>query len=373
MINVEVKGIGFPNRGAELMLVAIIHQFKERGTNVNFVVEPMGDFKTRSKYPLFYKSRFSARGWNFGIFFKILPKVLRERYGIINTNEVDVVLDASGFAYGDKWGVSLLQHRFLKELNCYDGKPIVLLPQAFGPFESTKLRSGFSKLAANSNLLYCRDKQSAAYLHDLGVSNVINAPDFTNLVVTNDISVPNKLNNRIAVIPNFQMEKSNGNYVQVLASCIDYLRENGEEPFLLVHEGIRDYVLARRVSEHTKTPVDIIDPQDALVIKAIISKQKFIITSRFHGAVSALSTGVIPFVMGWSHKYEELLADYEVTSLLCDVNKEELIKIMDSVINDASEFDRVRNSIQKMGCHQKERSKSMWDEVFAFLSPYLNE
>ena len=38
MINVEIKGIGFPNRGAELMLLAIIAQFEKRDINVNFVV-----------------------------------------------------------------------------------------------------------------------------------------------------------------------------------------------------------------------------------------------------------------------------------------------------------------------------------------------
>jgi polysaccharide pyruvyl transferase WcaK-like protein len=372
MINVEIKGIGFPNRGAELMLLAIIAQFEKRDINVNFVVEPMGDFKSRSKYPLFYKSRFSARGWNFGVIFQALPKVLRERYGIINSDEIDIILDASGFAYGDKWGLSLLKHRFLKELVHYSGKPIILLPQAFGPFNDPKLRTGFLKLSANIDLLYSRDKQSKAYLKDLGVDDVVDAPDFTNLVTIEKVSVPSHLANRIAVIPNFQMESSNSNYVEVLARFISCLRERGENPFLLVHEGVRDRDLASRISNQGGSPIEIIDPQDALVIKAIISKQKFIITSRFHGAVSALSTGVIPFVMGWSHKYEELLADYGVPSLMCDVDSKKLILLIDNIINVPTERQRIKSSIVHKGRVEKLRSIAMWDNVFKFLKPYLN-
>lgn len=55
MLTVEVKGISFANKGAELMLYAIRQEFERRGVAARFVVEPIGDYQRRCNFGLWQK------------------------------------------------------------------------------------------------------------------------------------------------------------------------------------------------------------------------------------------------------------------------------------------------------------------------------
>jgi hypothetical protein len=65
----------------------------------------------------------------------LVPAGIREQYGVVLDKEVNVVLDAAGFAYSDQWGPDLSEElarsskRWKKQ-----GSKVILLPQAFGPF-----------------------------------------------------------------------------------------------------------------------------------------------------------------------------------------------------------------------------------------------
>ena len=57
--------------------------------------------------------------------------------------DIDVIFDLSRFAYGDQWKNN---HKLLKNTaNLYkkykDGSKIILMPQAFGPFQKNQKNS----------------------------------------------------------------------------------------------------------------------------------------------------------------------------------------------------------------------------------------
>lgn len=371
---VEVKGIGLPNRGAELMLLALVEQFKSRGIDANFVVEPLGDYKTRTKYNLFQKSRFFGKGYNFGWPFSLFPKIIREKYGVVNKDEIDLVIDASGFAYGDKWGAKLINDRLGKEIDYFKSKnvKVILLPQAFGSFENKSVAQVSKKIFEKVDVLMARDDVSFKYVKELGnFENLTQFPDFTNLVKPVEVPKYEHLKGRACVIPNFQMIKRGSageKYTKTLAAAIENLELLNNKPYLLIHEGARDLELAQSVNKLLKTPVEIIDPQDALEIKSIISQASILIGSRFHGIVSALSTGVPVIAMGWSHKYEMLLQEYGVRELLVEVDTESVNTLTSKIIEDETYRTDCLSRINASSKKLKILSETMWDQVFKVIN-----
>ena len=100
---VEVIGTGFENKGAELMLHAVVQKVSTAFPDALLAMEPSGghDFLKRAKLGLYQKVWFRRFGISLG---RLIPSEYRESYGLVLDNEVDVVLDASGFLYSDQWG-----------------------------------------------------------------------------------------------------------------------------------------------------------------------------------------------------------------------------------------------------------------------------
>lgn len=369
---IEIKGIGLPNRGAELMLLAIQQQFEQRGVMAKFVAEPQGDYSTRARYGLYQKSRFFARGYNFGWPLSLLPGSVRRRFGIVNRSEIDLVIDASGFAYGDKWGKKLIYDRLGAEIDYFKkrGVKVILLPQAFGSFDNQEVSVLCKSIFQKVDILIARDRASIKYIKELGISNAKLYPDFTNLVQPVDVPLYESLAGRACVIPNFQMIKRGGagnGYKHVLSSSISLLRSLGKNPYILIHEGIKDLELAQEVNKMLSEPAVIVDPKDALTIKSIISNACLVVSSRFHGLVSALSCGVPVVAMGWSHKYQMLLEDYDVPELLVEVDVGQISSMIEKIAKNNEYRNTLVSKIKTASIVQKDYAAGMWDEVFYYL------
>src|SRR5690606_4838357 len=183
---IEVKGIGIPNKGAELMLVAIQQAVGSAIDAVEFASEPYTDYKARARYGLYQKAWLEVKKRQIGPMANVLLKGLLGRFGIVRDIDVDVILDASGFAYGDQWGAYKLKSRLGKHIRSWkkNGKKVVLLPQAFGPFSSPEIRTEISRVLQHADLVFARDQQSYQYLQEFlpNSAKLILAPDFTNLV-----------------------------------------------------------------------------------------------------------------------------------------------------------------------------------------------
>src|SRR5690606_1006769 len=141
---VEIKGIGIPNKGAELMLMAVQEHIGSMLPEHYFCCEPTTEYYPRARYGLFQRTGFTYkdRYIEWSALAGLLPKRIRERYGLVTEREVDVIIDASGFAYGDQWGARKAHTRLGKRIRTWkkQGKKVILLPQAFGPFSDQAIR-----------------------------------------------------------------------------------------------------------------------------------------------------------------------------------------------------------------------------------------
>ncbi len=103
---------------------------------------------------------------------------------------------------------------------------------------------------------------------------------------------------------------------------------------------------------------------DDMEVKAIIGRLKILVSLRFHGVVSGLSQGVPTFCTSWSHKYPELLKDYNVTDNLLDTTDVTFsFAKIDAALVDAKPY----TPTQQIILQKEQESRKMWDEIGASI------
>lgn len=371
---IEIRKAGFTNKGAALMVHAILEKLKHEIPEAEFCMAPANSaqYNDRAKLGLYQKIQFFRKGIQFGKIGEFIPKFVRDRFGMVTNKEIDVVLDAAGFAYSDQWGEQNCSELPISSKEWRNNRTkVILLPQAFGPFENKNNQNYMKNAINNIDLIFARDKISYKYLTELvGEKEKIKlAPDFTNLL---DGIVPDYFdmeNNKFCIVPNNRMidRKSKGEadkYVPFLISCTKYLISKGQNPFILVHEGDGDMVLANKINEALDDKIEIIVETNPLKIKGIIGTCEGTLGSRFHGLVSALCQGVPSLATGWSHKYEMLFDDYGFTDGVMEVSIDEsYIKQKIDLIVDTNSKKDIQSILQKNSKEQKKLSEDMWHKV----------
>lgn len=380
---IEIRKAGFVNKGAELMLYAILEKMKKEFPEAKFCMTPMpsAPYEKRAVLGFYQKVHFWKKGIQFAGVVNLIPKKIRNDYGVVTDQEVDVVLDASGFSYSDQFGrFSCLELADSCKRWKKNGTKVILLPQAFGPFESRFNKKGIKAAIEYSDLVFAREIVSYDYLMSvLGKKdNIRLAPDFTNLlkgVVPDEFD---KDNNRFCIVPNYRMidktsKEQSEAYVPFMIKCVKYLLEKDQKPFILVHEGANDMMLARQINEAVGGRLPIVQETHPLKIKGILGTCEGTIGSRFHGLVSALSQGVPSLATGWSHKYEMLFEDYGFQEGLLDATAgdEEIHQKIDLIIEEESKT-KLKKMITENGDGLKRQSQQMWDDVMKVLSSKVN-
>jgi len=371
-MNIEIIGLGFQNKGGQLMLCAISRYFAEHLPDVHPVVQwTAGGIRERMQYGLCQKmdTRFIGRT---GLLFDVLtPKAIRQHYGLFREDDIDAVLDCSGFVYSDQWPAELTVQRandFAKWKK--QGKKLVMLPQAFGPFEHDNIRHSFQTILQNADLVFARDE--ASYHHARGVGgttqHVRMAPDFTNLL---DGAVPAYFDTtvrRACIVPSKRMlDKTEpavrNRYLDFLAWCFRYFEQAELNPFLLRHE-IWDDEVSDLLEQHLDQSLEIVQEKDPVLLKGILGSSFLVISSRYHALVSALSQGVPCLGTGWSHKYAALFQDYGCPEHLVHplATDEQLEKRLCTLIEEPSR-SRIIKRLEEAAAVQKEAAQRMWIQV----------
>jgi colanic acid/amylovoran biosynthesis protein len=407
VLNIEIKGVQFSNKGAELMLVAILDQLDNMLGDYQITLSPGTFLPYQQRARLGAWQKLSLRRGNFdftGAFAKLPNKILNllKRYGIVTEKDIDVILDASGFAYGEQWGVKSLKHT-AKEVKRFQqqGKKYIFLPQALGPFKSAQVRDLASKVFANADLVFPRDEESyqatIEVLTDLLPKakslHVKQAPDFTCLVEpqpTNKAFNAQTEHKTVCIIPNNKMvskfhhnkaSDDKSTYINFLVQAANYYQQLGWQVVLLNHEGKQDQhmclEIAKRLSDDNSDDKLDDDRQvliksnlSAVGIKAFLGSVDAVISSRFHGCVSALTQGIPCLATSWSHKYQMLFEEYGLEGNVFDfkMSKTELAQSLASFTQQLP--------VQKQQClehakHVKEASRHMWQQVFLTVNTEL--
>lgn len=379
---IEVKGISFANKGAELMLHAIQAELEQRaaavGRTVRWVVEPEGPYQRRAAFGLWTKTRYVRKRLNWLAPLQWLPQALREKLGFVNSDEIDLVLDASGFAYGDTWPVGVARDRLASTIKMFNKQaiPVVLLPQALGPFTQPSIRATFKIIAKHADKIYARDEASQRHVAELNPqpSKLKRCPDFTNLVAGIPYVQFDANQHQVCIIPNAKMveKREDGDrYIDWMVRVIEHAQKLQAKPFFLIHEATADRALVEQIQQRLAAAIPVLDPQHALQIKWVIGRSQVVIGSRYHGLVSALAQQVPVIATGWSHKYQALLKDYDCADALIELTEEEQtrgLQRFEKLLTDTEWTTAEKQKLATAGQWQRQATASMWDEVTALLA-----
>lgn len=376
---IELRGVEFINKGAELMLHAIVDRLKRDIPDAIFVMEDTvaAPRKKHLEHGIYTKTNFKKFKLNFKYVFQLIPLYLRRKNSYINESEVDVVLDGSGFAFGDQWGARKAGARLADHIIKWkkSGVKVVLLPQAFGPFTDSELIGKMKMIIQNADLICARDRISYDYLKalDSSTSNIILQPDFTNLIKGTVPDSFRKMQGKIAIIPNNKMietanPENGAKYLDLLRRMIAIIKKSGNDAFFLIHEGRSDIKIANEINKDSELAIPVLQEDSSLYVKGMIGASKAVITSRFHGLVSCLSQSVPCLATGWSHKYEMLLEDYGYSEGLIDIScgDQELDAKINSLINEPQRKVIIEN-LHVKGLRQKELTDEMWKKVTSVI------
>lgn len=305
---------------------------------------------------------------------KIVPEfILRKKY--VTPKMVDVVLDVSGFTYGDAWASKsgdLETERLFWSHFTKPNRKVILLPQAFGPFNNEWSKKTMEVAYNASSIIYARENVSMDILKKMfpGDNKILLAPDFTaNLNANSKMPVVLNLKAYCLVVPNQRMvdrtKADVGNsYKQYMIKVVKFLISKGENVVLFNHEGKGDELLMYEINKEFDNKLMTVTGLDGLETKTFIGNAKLLISSRFHGVVSGLCQQVPTFCTSWNHKYEELLKDYRCEGNILDVND---ITKTETIIADALENPDKYISPKEAIEDIKNRAQQMWCDVFYYI------
>lgn len=364
------------------MLRTTAQELRQRIPHVKLAAQPnCGPYTSRADLQLWQFMRASRFGFVDTAFGKMLHSPLGRRLkslGVVHTSDLDGMIDVSGFAYGDQWQVHRIAAttRIARDLHRRN-KPVILLPQALGPFERGEIRDTFRKMLDYVTLVCPRDRVSEKYVRDLAPNPeiVFPAPDITLFSSCRPVETADRVR-RACIVPNTKVLDKSGDlwgdrYESLLLGMSRTLLDKGFQVALIVHDSAGEdaKVASRMQADLGAEDVDLVQVADPFAIKRYIGESTLLIGSRFHSIASALSTGTPVMAIGWSHKYEMLLEDFGCSRYLVTHNTaaNDVNTLLDELTN-ADTNNELSKTIGARLSAQSKANLAMWNKVESLLT-----
>lgn len=373
-MRIQIDGTNTQNKGAELMLYAILEQIQKKDPNAEIVINSINADCKRIKTNLNINKPLRLEYAKY-IWSLLLHMHLPYTYfsGFYPDKGIDILLDGSGFKLGDQWErksdyLNMLENYYKKLKRC--GTKIVLLPQALGPFNSDSGKKSAEILNKYADIIIAREEFSRKNLIDANISaeKILQYPDFTNTVkgiFPDNYSTAGK----VCIIPNKKMITHStlkaGDYLKSLCEMIEEMQKMGKEVFLLNHEGDEDLKICHLINKQFNNQLFIANNLDAKQIKAVIGRSFMVFSSRYHGVASALNQSVPCLASSWSFKYQLLFNDFGLTDQIIDLNgnKSDWINKIHSYL-DSSYNKQMRLFLESKNTSISKTTVDMWNEIW---------
>lgn len=285
----------------------------------------------------------------------IYPKDNKKRQFFLDLKSTDIISNLFGICFCDNFKSN--KSFFIKPYIyviwkfplCFIGKlfkkKTVKGPASFGPIisKTSKIKARFASNYIFNRIL-AREKESekqmkvkAKIKKDIPVF-----PDLANMMSYNK---PLKIEELVGISISHQIIKqwnSTEKYIDCIKNLIEHIRQTYNYEILLIpneftqNNDYHDIHVANDIfnSLDNKEKISIIeaDKMTSTQLKNEIAKCEVVVASRYHSCVAALSSGVPTLVIGWHHKYIELLEHYgQEKWILSNENctSEKLIKMFD--------------------------------------------
>lgn len=267
-------------------------------------------------------------------------------------NDSDLILNMTGIGFHDFFGkVIVIKHAlwllpaFLLE------KPVISYSQSLGPFESWLNKFLARHCLKRVNALVLRGETSRKYLEDLTVGRpTLVAPDVGFLLepvsgeqlknILDEEGIDQLSTPIIGIAVNkvidWKLKETDNPYVRLLAQVIDDMLERLNGTAVFIPHDTHDIEIARKVIGKMKMDRQtrlVLKDYSAEELKGLIGCCDYFLASRYHSIVASLSMGVPTMVIGWSHKYKEVMDLFGQSELIVDFEQLD-INVLGTKIND---------------------------------------
>lgn len=413
-----VGGTIWGNRGAEAMLVTSIGKVRESFPEAKFSVfsyypekdEDLIQDKTITvldSTPM----RLAFQYLPFALLFWLLKKIgvklpakfLPQSISVLSS--CDLVLDISGIAFSDKREIYLPFNILIIWPAMLLGVPVVKLSQALGPFKNPLNRLLAKMFLQACTLVFGRGQTTGLYLDTLGIAKAKwrVAPDIAFLFKSefslsreNAEKVENlkkkletlkKKNVRViglspsAVVYN-KSKKAGRDYLLVFIELMQQLGTNYNYVFVpnATREGHtssrnNDIFLIDQIQHLAKSAFskDIYQRIDFVNYdintdesRSILEHCDLVVSSRFHGMISSLCLEIPVIVIGWGHKYSEVLTEFGLKEFAADFSSSQfdLVKTIEALSEREKE---IRQKLFRGLINAKTNSAVQFNEVRRLL------
>jgi colanic acid/amylovoran biosynthesis protein len=335
------------NKGASAMLEAAIQTLGDRLDDPQFTLLSMypAEDAAQNIYPNLEIIPASPRQLgvtinSLALAYRMLPflrATLRKRSRAIRSlAESAVLLDQGGITFTDGREKFLLYNvaSILPALNTRT--PVFKCAQAIGPFENSVNRRVSRQFLPRVRTIVTRGRFTHEYAAKLGLTNIIAGADYAfslELDGTEPSAVASQIDlsffdqDVVGVCPSVVLQRKvdarGGDYVGQIVQFIEHLRGQGKRVLLVPHS-VRtgtekthnnDLPLCRDIHSRLKLGDDLLFIDRELTsqqLRYLIGRCGLFVASRFHAMVSSLAMAVPTLVIGWSHKYREVLEMFEL-------------------------------------------------------------
>jgi polysaccharide pyruvyl transferase WcaK-like protein len=363
-IYIAITGASYSgNKGAAAMLQSSIEQLYEKyGEKLRVNLMSVWPEAEKKLVPWAFVKVVSAKAWKvvfiafpFSVLFwlfrwcKPIKKLLLLNAILKTYNETDLVIDEAGVSFVDSRGFVMNTYAFISmAIPLLLGIPVVKYSQALGSFKRLPNRIQAKIILPKMKLICARGELTRLYLEGIGITQKVKLcadgaftmednPNITELVekvCQND----NFFNSKKIVgispssVVNKKCIKKHINYSKIMANFISELLKKGYQILIIANSAREnstktrnnDLLICEEIYQRCPDKTNIrwyhkeMSPEE---IREYIGKCRFIVASRFHAMIFALTKKVPVLLVGWSHKYQEVLDFFNLGKYATDFSK----------------------------------------------------
>lgn len=299
--------------------------------------------------------------------------------------QTNMVADITGGdSFSDIYGMRRFVLGFLRKwLMLFYGKPLVMLPQTYGPFKRTLAKTMARYILKRASLVYSRDRAGIGDANKL-LNNAVNGkvrfvPDVAFILdprkpehLTIEPSANIQAQDSIVVGLNISGLLYNGGYTrdnmfglkvdyrELVGRIIELLLSYENTVVLLVPHVFAPFGAVESDTEACQIVYDKLLPEDqqkvmmakgdfeAQEIKYIIGMCDFFLGSRMHSCIAALSQCVPAVGLAYSDKFEGVFETAQSEQFVIDMRNHKKDEILKVVFNAFEERKVIRNHLQRI-------------------------
>ncbi|MCI8682000.1 MAG: hypothetical protein HFH50_03225 [Lachnospiraceae bacterium] len=376
------------NKGAAAMLQSSISQLQERyGERLNINLMSVYPGEDRKQVPYDFVKIVPAKPEQLVFFafpMAILHRVFRwcgpvrkllEKNKIIKAyRNTDLVIDEAGISFVDSRGFVMNTYAFIcAAVPLLVGTPVVKYSQAMGTFHNPWNRFLAKWILPKLKLICARGQGTYDNLKEIGITENVKLCADGAFTMKDDPTWQTKVQERcekdaffkkdvvglsISSVVQKKCGKMGIDYQKIMADFISCLNQKGYGALMIANAARinsakprnNDLMIGDAIYESLSDQSKVRwyhEEMDAEEIREYISHCKYLVASRFHAMIGALEKKVPVLLIGWSHKYQEVLDMFELGQYAADFSNLNMDSLQESFEKFEKDEGIIREKLEK--------------------------